>query len=360
MALALLFTSCIEDDWDDIIIYPDSQTGLFVVNSGVFPTGTSSLSYYDLDANVVYNGVIDGANPGLQYWGDVAQSMVVRKGLGYIVVNNSGKVLIVDVNNYRVVGKIVGLTSPRYMHFLSDNKAYITDLYGRAISVVNPQAIFTNDKRETTPYAFIDVDNGQQFNQHSTERMVQWGHLVFVSCWMRDRQILVIDSNTDAVVDSITVAAQPNSLLIDKYNKLWVLCDGGYDGNPYAYEHPRIQRIDLNTLRIEHELLFSLDNNPTELVINAAKDTLFYLDRDVYKLPALSNDTPQPWILSHSSHSGYGKGFYSLAIDPANADFYIGDALDNNQPGYVYRFSQSGSPLDTFKVGINPVGFCFK
>lgn len=359
LACVVCVTSCIQDDWGDAVVYPDSQSGLFVVNSGTFQTGTSSISYYDLDADEVHNEVVANAND-LQFWGDVAQFMAVRQGLGYVVVNNSGKVLVIDVDTYRVVGKITGLISPRCIYFLSDEKAYVTDLYGRSIAIVDPASIFTNDDREIQPYAFINVDNNGSFYQHSTEKMVQWGDYVFVACWMRDNQILVIDSNTDAVVDSITVGAQPNSLVIDKYNKLWVLCDGGYDGNPYAYESPQLIRINLNSFEVEDAIIFPLENNPSELVINASGDTLYFLDTDMYKHSVLSQKEPISFVSSNSAYSGYGRGFYSLAIDPSSSELYVADAVDNTQPGYIYRFSQNGMPVDTFKVGVNPVGFCFK
>lgn len=359
MGLILLLSSCMEDDGGDSIIYPDSQSGLFVVNSGNFQTSTASLSYYDLDSDEVRNEIISNAND-LWYWGDVAQSMVVRGGLGYVVINNSGKILVIDVDTYRVVGKITGLNSPRHMHFLTDDKAYVSDLYGKSISVVNPQDIFSNEDRNITPYATIDVNNGAAFYQHSTEKMVQWGHYVFVACWMRDDQILVIDSNTDELVDSIRVGAQPNSLVIDKYDKLWVLSDGGYDGNPFAYEAPRLMRINLNTLLLEDELSFPLENNPSELVINSSGDTLYFLDGDIYKHGVLSQNSPVKFINGNSEYSGFGRGFYSLIIDPSNSELYVADAIDNAQPGYVYRFTSEGVPVDTFKVGVNPVGFCYK
>lgn len=358
-ALVVVLSSCMNDDWGDNVVYPESQTGVFIINSGNFQTGTAALSYYDIDSNVVYNDILSNAN-GLTTWGDVAQSMVVRNGLGYVVINNSGKILVIDVDTYKVVGKITGLTSPRHIHFVSDDKAYVTDLYARAINVVNPEAIFTSEQREATPYAVIDVNNGGLFDQHSTEKMVQWGHYVFVACWMRDNQILVLDSNTDEVVDSITVGAQPNSLVIDKYNKLWVLNDGGYDGNPYAYEAPQLTRINLNSFTVEDSYVFPLDGSPSELVINANLDTLYFLNSDVYKHGVLSQEMPAAFISGNAEYSGYGRGFYSLIVDPSTSDIYVSDAIDNAQSGYVYRFLQDATPLDTFKVGVNPVGFCFK
>ena len=52
--------------------------------------------------------------------------------------------------------------------------------------------------------------------------------------------------------------------------------------------------------------------------------------------------------------------FYGLAVDPANSDDYVADAIDYSQPGVVYRFRQDGTAVDTIRVGVTPGAFCFK
>lgn len=324
--------------------------GVFIMNEGNFQYGNASLSYYDPDTRQVEQEVFVRVN-GIPL-GDVAQSMTIRGNLGYVVVNNSGVVFAIDINTFEVKGWIKGLTSPRYMHFLSDEKAYITDLYAKAITIVNPKTFQITGR--------IDVSNNtSEFYQHPTEQMVQYKNFVFTNCWSYDDKILVIDSGTDRVVDSITVCKQPAALVLDKNNQIWVVNDGGYAGSPYGQVAPGLYKIDAETRQVVDSVIFDFGDNAREICLNPTKDTLYYINKSVYRLPV---DAPQP--LARSIQTFYnnrqGTYVYGLAVDPHTSEVYIADAIDYVQSGVVYRLTGEGLPVDTFRVGITPGAFCFK
>lgn len=333
----------------DLKDYITNQRGLFVVNEGNFMYENASLSYYMIDSMKVINNLFERVN-GLPL-GDVAHSMTIRNGLGYIVINNSGKVYVIDISNFKIAGKITGLVSPRYIHFLSDSKAYITDLYAKSVTIVNPQTFQI--------VGSISVNNNEtQFYQHPTEQMVQIGKYVFISCWSYDNKILVIDSENDVVIDSIEVISQPKAMVADENDKLWVLSDGGAEGNPYSYEKPGLTMIDPETREIERIFRFALEDNPTALCLNGSRDTLFVLNHHVWKMDVKRSKFPEiPFITS--SYNEITGGFYNMSVDQVNSEIYVSDAVDNVQRGYVYRYSSSGTPIDTFQTGIIPNTICF-
>lgn len=350
LVLIFSFSSCKKEPIETVFFDFENKPGVFITNEGNFMYGNASLSFYDFEEKRVYNHIFYARNT--VPLGDVAQSMEIYDNKAYIVVNNSGKIYVVDVNSIEFKGSITALTSPRFIHFLSESKAYISDLYAKAISIVDP----TTFKKTGN----IDVNNhNPDFYQHSTEQLLAYENYIITNCWSFDNQILFIDSDTDQVVDSLEVPAQPNSMVIDKNNKLWVLSDGGFEGNPYAYERPALVKIDLATKEIEKQFRFQLDENPQELCINGNKDTIYFINRHVYRMNVVESIFPETPFIESDFEGVYG-GFYGLAIHPVNSEVYIADALDFQQNGIVYRYASSGKLIDSFKAGVIPGSFCFK
>jgi len=349
----LLLQACMKDDelWEPDGDIPEIQDrGLFIINEGNFTYGNASLSYYDPDRKEVLQDVFYMANA--LPLGDVAHSMTIRDSLGYVVVNNSGRIYIVDTRSFEYVGKITGLTSPRYMHFISDSKAYVSDLYARSIAIVNPLT------REIT--GSIPVSNGSsEYYQHPTEQMLQYDKYVFTNCWSFDNKILIIDSDQDRVVDSIEVLKQPNSMVLDKYHSLWVLTDGGFEESPYGYEAPGLLRIKSGSREVEIVHRFRAGEKPSELKINGGGDTLFFINHHIYSCSIANSDGPELFISSPYDGMGSG-GFYSLEVDSASSHIYVADAVDHMQRGNIYRYNPYGHLMDSFSAGITPGAFCFK
>jgi DNA-binding beta-propeller fold protein YncE len=352
--LIFFLTSCMDDDvWQNRNLPDISLEELsvmhpvIILNEGNFMYGNASLSLYDANINTEYQDIFYRQN-GIPL-GDVAHSAEVHDGLLYVVMNNSGKILIMNYGKYPnlkafdYVGKITGFNSPRYIHFINDKKAYVSDLYSKSISMV--------DVENRKIVGAIDVDNHSgEFYQHPTEQFLSYKDVVFTNCYSYDDKILVIDDASDKVVDSITVLKQPSSMLMDKFNKIWVICDGGYEGSDYGNDHAGLVRIDAETRTVERAFIFESDDWPSELHINGTGDTLYFINKDCWRMSVLDSSLPRNAFFKASE----SNLFYSLGVDPETSEVYLSDAIDHVQNGVVYRISPSGMASDTIQAGVIP------
>lgn len=305
------------------------ENGVFVVHEGNFLGGNASLSFLSKYTGVMSNGVFNSVN-GIPL-GDVGQSMEVYGGKGYIVVNNSGKVEVVNLDDLSSVGTISGLTSPRYIAFVSSTKAYISDLFSGVVSIFNPQT--------------LAVTGGVSI-AGQTEQMVVVNNNLIVAGTDADK-VYKIDPTTDAITDSVNVGEGPSNLVVDANNRVWVLTNGGW-GN----EVPKLVRINPTDMSIELTLDFpSVNNYPGNLEINGAGTTLYYVDGQVFQMAISATSLPVTPFASAFA--------YKCGIDPADDVVYISDAGDFNSNGWVYRYQSDGTPIDTFDVGVIPAEYAF-
>ena len=317
---------------------------LFVINEGNFQYGNATLTYYDPLMQTVENEVFLRSN-GMKL-GDVAQSMTIRNNVAWLVVNNSHVVFAINTTTLKEVGRIINLTSPRYMHFISDEKAYITQIWDNRIFIVNPKRYAIT--------GYIHVPNMTMENG-STEQIVQKGKYVYINCWSYQNRILKIDTETDQIVDELTIGIQPTSLVLDANGKLWTVTDGGYEGSPYGYEAPALYRINPEEMIVEQRFDFEFGQSPSEIQVNGDATKIYWINDDIWEMDVNATSLPTTPFLPSK-----GTIYYGLTVSPENGDVYVADAIDYVQQGKIYRYSATGEYIDEFYAGIIPGAFCWK
>lgn len=340
IAILAMFTSCKKSSNND----PDKNDlpkGVYIVNQGSFNNANASLSYFETANGILHKSLFEQVNKVTL--GDVAQSIYIHGSEAWIVVNNSGLIYSIDKATAEYKGKISGLTSPRHMLFINDQKAYVSDLYSQSIAIVNPLTY------EVT---------GEISVKRTTEEMVFTGNKAYVANWSAYGQelmndvVLVIDTQTDALTDTIEVGIEPNSLLLDKNDNIWVLCSGGYLND----ELPSLWKIDPQTDEVVSKFDFPvLESNPIGLKINGTGDQLYFINSGIYKMSIDDEQLPETPFISQDGD----MAFSCLGIDPENGDIYAGNPLDYQSDGIVYHFSASGTLLDELNAGIAPGAFGF-
>jgi YVTN family beta-propeller protein len=348
IALTVMVTACKKDS------SPATQTttkpptgaygaGVFVINQGQFGHGNADVSFFNRSTKAVSNGIFQSVNN--RPLGDVAQSMTIYNGKGYIVVNNSAKVEVVNDTTFKSVATISGFTYPYALIVLNSTTAYVSD-WGSSgngfIGVVN----LSNNTLASK------INTG-----HSPGAMVISGNYLYAANaggLGTDSTITVINTQTNTVTATIQVNYSPNSLNLDVNGKIWVTC-GGYDGwpNTSLYTPGSLVCINPSTNAIVNTIVFpGSAYHPSNTVIDGTLQNLYYLcNSQVFAFPVTASALSSTAIINRS--------FYGLGYDNSAKLLYTANAGDFTNPGWFLRYQTTGVVVDSFKVGVIPGYFCF-
>ena len=330
------------DPGTDTIPIPESfKNGIFIVNEGNYNWGNASISFINSKDNLVIQDVFQQVNK--RSLGDVAESMKVFNNMGFIVVNNSNTIEVVSLDDFKSIASISGFNSPRNIEFINSSKAYVTNMY-KDISVV-----------DLTTFTITKTIKIRDW----TESMLRYNDYMFVTCVgifsepnsKRKAKLEIISTKDDMVIDSINTGKEPLGIVIDKKQKIWVLCTGGFDG----YEAPSLLRIDPVLKKVEKTFPFEKEkDSPSRLCINSTGDTMYYLNNGIFKMPVNSSSLPSLPFIAADNHL-----FYGLGISP-DGNIFVSDAVDYVQDGWVYQYDQStGTLIRSYHAGRIPGSFCF-
>jgi DNA-binding beta-propeller fold protein YncE len=332
-AVATLFmVSCKpDDDTPPTGNGTDHSKGIWVLNEGQFLAGNASLSWLSTNGQTVKLSAFEQVNG--RPLGDIGQSITMIGGKAYIVVNNSGKIEVVNPTTLLSTGTITGFTSPRYIAEVAPNKAYVTDLFGGSISIV-------------------DLAAGQITGSIAapgwTEQIMVIGNEAFVAT--ADTNLLyVINTTTNSIVETLSLTKGMSGMTKDLDGNLWVLCNGGW--NEYL---PALYQIDPATHAILATYTFpSVAEDPSDLVYDSANDDLLYLNGGVFRFDLSSGALPTTAVVDAGM-----SYYYALALDATRGHLLVADAGDFVNPSRILRFdAASAAAIDTIGVGVAPGDF---
>ena len=332
--LFTLFVSCKKNEEKPMGTFLAGD-GVFIINEGNFMGGNGSLSFYSYDSTQIYNDLFQNVNG--RPLGDVPNSIGIIGDKVYIVVNNSGKIEVMRKNTLESLTTITGLISPRNIGFVNTAKAYVTSMYSDSLIIVN-----LNDNSIS---GYINL-------RRSSESIVVEGDKAFVANWVGGKEVMVINTDTDEVVDSIEVGIEPESMAVDMNNKIWVLCNGGWTRENFA----ELDRINPATNEIEVQIVFpSKQASPSCLTADGTREFLYYLEGGVRKMNISATDLPSEPLIPESD-----RYFYKLGINPVNSDIFVTDAVDYQQNGYLLYYNSDGTLVSSQMADIIPGSMCFK
>src|SRR5690625_5141685 len=135
LSAIILFLSCEKDSSDpDKAILPTFDKGVIVTSEGEFGRGNATIHYLDPAEYTIMADIYQTINQ--ETVGDVLQSITFDDLYAYIVVNNSGQIILADRTTFEKEGTIGGLNAPTEIR-LKDGKGYIGNLFNPYIKIAD-------------------------------------------------------------------------------------------------------------------------------------------------------------------------------------------------------------------------------
>jgi YVTN family beta-propeller protein len=346
--VVFLFLSACSDDDEPGMKSGEGSEGFFVVNEGSFGAGNASISFYDRSDDAVSNNVFNTTN-GIPL-GDQAQSMTVHEGKGYIVVQNSGKLEVVDGDSWEQIATITdGIESPRYFVGANETKGYVSDWgdgFSGSVKVID---LTSNSVTKTIP-----VGSGPN-------QMLITGSNLFVTNgggFGIDSTVAVIDMITDELVENHVLSYNPNSIVMDNDGDLWVATSGftAYDAD-FNIDVESSLPGKLIQLDQQGEIKRSIDfegiGGPSNVLITGSGSNLAYLyGGQIYTLSTSASEAPQMPINDDF--------YYGISWDFVDQQLVGCKAPDFSSPGSIEFISTDGNVLSSYTVGIAPNSIAFR
>jgi hypothetical protein len=328
------FSSCVEPPETPIPqALPVIESGAYILNEGNFQWGNARLDYVNLSSGIVTKDIFNSVNS--RPVGDVLQSASYIKGNIWLVVNNSGKIEVINSKDCQSIQSISGLQSPRYAVPVSDDRVWVSDLYANGINIVSSD----NFERK----GFISLPGW-------TEQML----LHFTGVWVtnvRRSFVYLLHPESNTILDSVEVGLGNQNIVQDLSGNIWILAAGDAGQNIPG----RITCVDPETRQIVKQFIFN-EPGGHSLVLSLDKNYLFYIySGAVWKLALQANSLPAAPIVPASKDNI----LYGLSVHPRSERLFVLDAKDYVSEGKVYEYSYEGVMQREFSAGVIPSTMIF-
>jgi len=336
---ALILPGCVQDPVSVKPVVPvPSAKGVYVVNEGTFGRGNATLTFYDLGSFQVYNDVFASVNG--RNLGDVGNQIVIRGPCGYIVVNNSDKIEVLDLQTNKSTGTIsVGSgRSPRQLAFVNDSLGLVTALYDASVLVVNLRAMAVVGRIPVgeNPEGIV-VAQGRAY--------------VANSGFGSGRTISVVDLSSMTSVKTITVGDNPSGVALSQEGLVYVVCGGSYGdySNPADDTPARIVVVNPGTDAVVDSII--IGGHASAMALSADGWGYVPTTDGVVTIDTRTNRLVGSFV----------KGqYYGVGVEGVSGDVYLTDPKDYVQPGEIAVYAPNGQLRTRFPGGVIPGSIAFK
>ncbi len=340
-ALFLLFLSvfilqgCSESTVNPVTEKPLTESGIYVVNEGLWGQNNSTVTYYDPIKKTHVLNLYGQANGGARL-GDTGNDIAVSGNTMLISVTTSNKIEILNTLTFVSQGIIdMGAgSSPRRILIKDSVYCYVTGF---------------NDQVSKVNYKTRQIEKSIRVGSYP-EGIVQKGSKFYVanSGLGSGTTVSVIDAVSETVTKTVNVGLNPINLGVAADGYLYVVCTGTYDT---VGPQGSVYKIDTNTDTVADSLVTG--NNPGEFVIIG--NNMFVLtDAGVAKINLSSMTVENPALVKGMTVNPIYGIIYSIGYDALTKNLLLGNPKDFSQNGEVVIMTTAGTEVERFGTGINP------
>ena len=319
--LSVIFISCGDDDTNEgpTVVEQTYENGVLIVNEGVFGGVPGTIDFYDRSKDSLIRNVYSTVNDG-QVIGSVLQSVTVIGENAYLVVNNSAKIEVVDAITMEYKNTITNVFSPRYIVYLGNNEAVVsewgTDGFSGQLKKIDLLTMTVTDSVSVSGPEQMVVSNDKIYVANS-------------GGWGESDQVTI--HGFDLTQQSeVTVGKRTIDMVQDVNGAVWVLSGGSYATNDGA----SICRIVGGVSDFCKELSVF----PSDLIIDATGDNLYYVENGVIK--KLDISIPLEEVTMNNTVSGI---IYGLGYDGEEDALLVGTTPDFSSESTTYIIPANGS-----------------
>lgn len=329
---SIIFISCKDNGTDPPPI--TAINGVYIINEGGYGQDNAAISFYNSETGLTTLDAYELANG--RVIGNTANHMAVLADKGYISVNGSNKIEVINLQNFISEG-FIDVNNPREVWIKDSQTAYVTSFSGNVIKF-NPSSktVIKNIPVGSGPEGIAEA-NGKLFVANS-------------ALFGRDSTISVIDLSTDNEILKIRVGLNPTKVMHGPDGKIYAISYGDYfNPNEFSgiYIIDPINNIVIDSIEVKGGPSDACFINNTRLLVSNLQGIM---DIDLYTKTV--NSTP---LIQTNKVTGSESGYiYSLAYDEKKQEILCGNPNDFVQNGQVVFFDMSGNEKKRINTGINP------
>lgn len=326
LLVLLIFSSCSDSDDQIEIIKGDFENGYFVSNEGNFGTPNASITFIDRDLTKPTKEIFKSVN-GIAL-GDVSQSMAFNDDYGFLVVNNSNKIEVVNKFTFERVATITEkISQPRYA-LIENGKLFVTNSIPKSVEIFDAESF--------DHLATIAIDR-------TVEEIKKDNGFIYVmnASFGTGNKITVINADDNSIVKTITVSDGLDSIEIE-------------NGILYALHKTGISKISTSTNEIIGEIAFEEGLNNAKKLEIEDNYLFFFSGSKIFKFKTdVTVLTKTELVDTKATGEAWGLGYGFNVVDEK---IFFTDVKGFSENSEVLVYDLDGKFLKSFTAGMGANG----